>query len=176
MIPQAQVLYESTYGATRRYAEALAQRLGTTAQKIPETGVAPQEGGPLIVLSPVFGPSIAAAAYVARHDLGERPVACVAVGMTLVEEARRKDQMAGILGAKAEHTQRFYLPGALNYSRISTAHRQIMRGIVAALRLKPGKSENERAMIQAYNKDVDRVDLGELEPLVRWAEEHQGIQ
>ncbi|MEK0378151.1 hypothetical protein WNN44_05805, partial [Corynebacterium mastitidis] len=101
--------------------------------------------------------------------LGGRPVACVAVGMTLVEEARRKDQMAGILGDKAPRVSRFYLPGALYYSRLSTAHRQILRGIVGALRLKPGKSENERAMIRAYNKDVDRVDLGELDPIVEWA-------
>ncbi|MCH6196418.1 flavodoxin domain-containing protein [Corynebacterium mastitidis] len=169
-----QVLYQSTYGATRRYAEALARRLGTTAEPLDDPARPPGPGdaadaGPLVVLSPVLGPTIAAASYAARHDLGGRPVACVAVGMTLVEEARRKDQMAGILGDKAPRVSRFYLPGALYYSRLSTAHRQILRGIVGALRLKPGKSENERAMIRAYNKDVDRVDLGELEPIVEWA-------
>ncbi|MBC3186753.1 hypothetical protein H7347_09275 [Corynebacterium sp. zg-331] len=169
-----QVLYATTYGATRRYAEALAGRLGATAEVLssddaPVSRLDPQDTTPLIVLSPVFGPSIAAASYVARHDLGDRPVACAAVGMTLADEARRKDQMAGILGAKAATTRRFYLPGALYYSRISTTHRQIMRGIVGALRLKPGKTDNERAMIEAYNKDVDRIDLAQLDPLVEWA-------
>lgn len=170
-----QVLYQSTYGATRRYAKVLAQRLNTTAETLEDFGpLAHAEEGefaePLVVLSPVFGPSIAAASYVAHHDLGGRPVACAAVGMALLQEARRKDQMAGILGDKADRVRRFYLPGALYYSRISVAHRQILRGIVGALRLKPSKTDNEKTMIQTYNKDLDQVDLTELDPIVEWAQ------
>lgn len=169
----ATVLYDTVYGSTRRYAEALAQRLRTGAR--PLADARPEElradPAPLVVLSPVHGPKIPAADFVAGHDLGARPVAVCAVGMTLPDEARQKDQMARTLSTKPG-VARFYLPGRLDYSTLSRKHRMIMWGLVGALKARPesSRSANERAMIEAYDRDTDRVDLAELDPVVEWVE------
>ena len=83
---------------------------------------------------------------------------------------------AELLGDRADQVQRFYLPGRLNYSELTTAHLGVMRGIIGALKLKPRKSENERSMIAMYKKDTDRVDLSRLDEIVAWAEAAKGAQ
>ncbi|WIM72749.1 hypothetical protein QP028_02320 [Corynebacterium suedekumii] len=124
---------------------------------------------PLIVLSPVHGPAVAGADLLKKLDLTGTPAALCSVGMTLSEEARDKDRSAGLLGEKKDAVTRFYLPGRMNYSELTGRHRTIMRTIITAIRMKPGKSDNDRAMIDAYDRDVDRVDLAELDPVVAWA-------
>ncbi|STC70084.1 flavodoxin domain-containing protein [Corynebacterium pilosum] len=162
------IFYSSTYGSTREYAEELARRVDANIQDI---GDAPELGeGPVVVLSPVHGPSVPAVSFVKEHDFGDRPVAVAAVGMSLLEFARSKDQLKGALGSDYSHVERFYLPGRLNYSEISSAHKSVMFGVINALRMKPRKSENDKAMIAAYDKDVDRVDFVELDPIVEWVE------
>lgn len=167
----ATVFYQSFYGSTRQYAEALAQRLGAVAQEIPEdpSHIDVPAAAPLIVLSPVHGPAVAGADLLKKLDLTDTPAALCTVGMTLSGEARDKDRSAGLLGDKKDAVTRFYLPGRMNYSELTGKHRTIMRTIITAIRMKPGKSDNDRAMIDAYDRDVDRVDLAELDPVVEWA-------
>ena len=166
------VLYESAYGSTREYAEALAARLGTTAQPLATADPAALRGStqPLVVLSYVHGPSVPAASFVAKNDLGDRPVAVCAVGMTLLDVARAKDQLAGALGKKT-NVARFYLPGRLSYSTMGRKHKMVMWGIIKALKAKSAadRSDNEQGMIDSYDRDTDRVDLRELDQVVEWA-------
>lgn len=168
----AHILFESQYGSTKQYAEELAQRLGTTARPLNGADV-PADDEPIIVMSYVHGPTLPATAWVNEHagelNLGTRPVAVATVGMSLSDYARGRDQAANLLGSRADHVERFYLPGRLNYSELSGTHGKVMTGIIAAIRLKPRKSDNDRAMISSHNKDVDRVDLTELGPIVDWA-------
>lgn len=168
----AHILFESQYGSTKQYAEELAQQLGTTARPLRDAGV-PDGEEPIIVMSYVHGPTLPAAAWVTEHakelDLGTRPVAVATVGMSLSDYARERDQVGQMLGSRAEHVERFYLPGRMNYSELSGTHGKVMTGIVTAIRLKPRKNDNDRSMISAYDTDVDRVDLGELKPIVDWA-------
>lgn len=162
------VLYESAYGSTAQYAHALAERLGVTATPLADADRVPSSG-PIIVLSYVHGPVVPAAAFVAKQPAGQRPVAVCAVGMTLLDVARTKDQLRGMV---PEGVARFYLPGRLSYSTMSRRHRLIMWGIVKALRAKreADRSPNEQAMIDSHDRDTDCVDLAELDAVVAWAE------
>ncbi|MDO5668553.1 MAG: flavodoxin domain-containing protein [Corynebacterium sp.] len=163
----ATVCYESAYGSTREYADALAQRLGTQAIALADATAPADPHDPLIVLSYVHGPVVPAASFVSKQDLGGRPVAVCAVGMTLLDVARAKDQLKGQV---PEGVARFYLPGRLNYSTMSRKHKMIMWGIIKALKAKreADRSPNEQAMIDSYDRDTDRVDLSELDPIVEW--------
>ncbi|MDO5032819.1 flavodoxin domain-containing protein [Corynebacterium sp.] len=169
------VIYSSFYGSTHDYAAELAQRLDaellelSAAEEPAALERLAQESAPLVVLTPVHGPSVPGAAFVSKHDFSARPVAIAAVGMTLLDVARDKDQLAGPLSDKPE-VARFYLPGRMNYSELSSAHSAAMKAVVTALKLKPKKSANERSMIELYGKDVDRVDFAELEPIVEWVD------
>ncbi|MCG7254918.1 flavodoxin domain-containing protein [Corynebacterium hadale] len=175
------IYFSSVYGSTKQYAEELARRLGTTAQEIPDSAEVPDDAaeGPIIVLAPAHGPMNAAAKFVKslpEATIQARPMCVVTVGMTLDHVVQETDPTAELLGDRADQVQRFYLPGRLNYSELTTAHLGVMRGIVGALKLKPRKSENERSMIEMYKKDTDRVDLSRLDEIVAWAEAAKDAQ
>lgn len=159
------IVYQSDYGSTRSYAEELARRLGTTAFPMDNYT---DDGGPVIAFSPVHGPSIPAVKFVQENDFSGRKVAVCVVGMSLVETAREKDQAGKMLGDASPIT-RFYLPGRMYYSELTPAHRTVMTGIITALRVKPRKSANDEAMVQAYNQDVDKRDMDLLDEIVAWA-------
>ena len=162
------VFYTTFYGSTRQYAEALAARLGTVARELPATLEA--TGGPVVVLSPVHGPSHPGVRFIKSLPAIERPLALVTVGMTLVDVARHDDAPGTLLGDRAGQVTRFYLPGRLNYSELTTAHRWTMKALVGALRLKRERTENEQALVDSYGQDIDRVDLTLLDPVVQWAQ------
>ena len=175
------IYFSSVYGSTKQYAEELARRLGTTAQEIPDPAEMPDDAaeGPIIALAPAHGPMNAAAKFAKSlpgTTIQARPTCVVTVGMTLDHVVREADPTAELLGDRADQVQRFYLPGRLNYSELTTAHLGVMRGIIGALKLKPRKSENERSMIEMYKKDTDRVDFSRLDEIVAWAEAAKGAQ
>lgn len=158
------VRYDSVYGSTKQYAERLAAMLETEAYTFDRA--VPDDNRPVIALSPVHGPMIAATKFVNElHGTG-RALAVVGVGMTLIEDAREKDQMKSMVD---DNVARFYLPGRMNYSELTPKHSAIMAGIIKVLKLKPKKSANDRAMIESYGKDVDKVDYTELERVLDWA-------
>ena len=162
------VFYATFYGSTRQYAEALAGRLGTVARELPATLDA--TGGPVVVLSPVHGPSHPGVRFIKSLPAIDRPLALVTVGMTPVDAARHDDASGPLLGDRAGQVTRFYLPGRLNYSELTTAHRWTMKALVGALRLKRERTENEQALVDSYGQDIDRVDLTLLDPVVQWAQ------
>lgn len=164
------VLYESAYGSTEQYARALAARLGVTAVPLADAPAVADPNDPLVVLSHVHGPVIPAASWVSKQDLGGRPVAVCAVGMTLLDVARAKDQLKGMV---PQGVARFYLPGRLSYSSMSFKHRMIMWGIIKALKARrvADRSPNDQAMIDSYDTDTDRVDLSELDAVVEWVQD-----
>ncbi|MDK8878746.1 flavodoxin domain-containing protein [Corynebacterium sp. MSK008] len=162
------VFYTTFYGSTRQYAEELAGRLGTVARELPATLDA--TGGPVVVLSPVHGPSHPGVRFIKSLPAIDRPLALVTVGMTLVDAARHDDASGALLGNRAGQVTRFYLPGRLKYSELTTAHRWAMKALVGALRLKRQRTENEQAMVDSYGRDTDRVDLTLLDPVVEWAQ------
>ncbi|OFT59528.1 hypothetical protein HMPREF3151_00915 [Corynebacterium sp. HMSC05H05] len=162
------VFYTTFYGSTRQYAEALAARLGTVARELPATLEA--TGGPVVVLSPVHGPSHPGVRFIKSLPAIDRPLALVTVGMTPVDVARHDDAPGTLLGDRAGQVTRFYLPGRLNYSELTTAHRWTMKALVGALRLKRERTEDEQALVDSYGQDIDRVDLTLLDPVVEWAQ------
>ncbi|WKK60578.1 flavodoxin domain-containing protein [Corynebacterium sp. P3-F1] len=171
------VFYATYYGSTKQYADALAARLGVTAREISDEQAAlidASSADPIIVLSPIHGPSHPGVKFVKELEKAgaaeKRRVALATVGMTLDDVVAAQDPAGELLGNLAGSVERFYLPGRMNYSELNSKHRNIMKGLIAMLRMKPGKSENDQMMIDTYDKDVDRVDLGRLEPIVEWAE------
>lgn len=170
------VFYASYYGSTKQYADALAERLGVTAREITNESASlidASSASPIIVLSPIHGPSHPGVKFVKELEkagvVDKRRIALATVGMTLDDVVVAQDPAGELLGALEGRIERFYLPGRMNYSELSAKHRNIMKGLVTMLKMKPGKSENDQMMIDTYGQDVDRVDLGRLDAIVGWA-------
>lgn len=177
------IFYDTFYGSTREYAQALGQRLGVepivfdtpeAVAALPTITAAP--GTPIVVLSPIHGPAHPGVRFIKQlpDDVVENhPIALATVGMMLIHVAVNQDAASNLLGALAERVTRFYLPGRMNYSELSPKHAAVMRGIVGALRLKPGKTANDRAMVANYGRDVDTMDLARLVAVADWAQQRE---
>ena len=159
----ARIYYSTVYGSTREYAEELASLLDDTAQPIPSSP--PQADGPVVVLSPIHGPSHAGAKFV-KSLPADVPVALVTTCMST--NASETDPARSILGGRADSVERFYLPGRLNYSEMNVKHKMVMRGLVTALKAKGNLSPSEQDTVNIHGKDTDRVDFAELDPVVAW--------
>ncbi|AEQ06284.1 flavodoxin domain-containing protein [Corynebacterium pseudotuberculosis] len=158
------IRFHSVYGSTKYYAEALAQAVGALSIEALDVPI-PSDGLPVVILSPVHGPSIAGIKVAQRYH-ETHPIALVAVGMTLLDVAQKRDQMRS---SAPEDCARFYLPGRLDYSQLNPAHRAAMTSLVAFLKAKPLKNANDKSIIAGYNKTVDHVDVDKLKPVIQWA-------
>lgn len=169
------VFYATYYGSTKQYAQALAARLGTEAKEIGEESASlidASSAEPVIILSPIHGPAHPGVKLVKQLGPGvvdKRRIALATVGMTLDDVVVVQDPAGELLGDLSERVERFYLPGRMNYSELSAKHRNIMKGLITMLKMKPGKSENDQMMVDTYGKDVDRVDLDRLDAIVEWS-------
>lgn len=158
------VRFHSVYGSTKHYAESLAQSVGALSIGVLDVPI-PSDGHPVVILSPVHGPSIAGIKVAQRYH-ETHPIALVAVGMTLLDAAQKRDQMRS---SAPESCARFYLPGRLDYSQLSSTHKAAMTSLVAFLKAKPLKNANDKSIIAGYNKVVDQVDVDKLQPVIEWA-------
>ncbi len=172
------IFYATFYGSTKQYADALAEHFGKSAEEITDDTAAlisAASPDPLIILSPVHGPAhpgVKLIKALSEDVLRYRPVALATVGMTLDHVTQSQDPAGKLLGDRAQWVSRFYLPGRLNYSELSKKHHKMMEGIVFGLKLTGAKGENENMIVDTYGKDVDRVDLSRIEPIVQWVGNH----
>lgn len=168
------IFYASFYGSTKQYADALAAQFGVNPQEINENSASlidASTADPIVILAPIHGPSHPGVKLIKElpEDVVKcRPIALATVGMTLEHVAYDQDPTGRLLGDRAGYIHRFYLPGRLFYSELSRKHRNIMKGVVSAMKMLRSNGENERMMIETYRKDVDRVDLGKLAPVAAW--------
>lgn len=172
------VYYASFYGSTKQYADALAAQLGVNPQEISDKSASLIDAAaadPIAVLAPIHGPAHAGVKLIKELPedvVRRRPIALATVGMTLEHVAYDQDPAGKLLGNRATAAHRFYLPGRLFYSELSRKHRNIMKGVVTAMKVMRSSGENERMMIETYRKDVDRVDLTRIEPIAQWVGNH----
>lgn len=163
------VAFNTTYGSTERYAREFARRHGVAAVLLDAATAADlAEATQVVVFSPNYAGQVTGAKWLLDQDLSGKKAALAVVGMTLTEEVRAKDPVAGALGDKAADIARFYLPGRLAYSELSRVHRGVMWGMHKMLKAKKNRTPNEEAMYQGYNTDEDRVNFAELDSIDAW--------
>lgn len=167
-MPTAYILYESAYGSSQTYAEALAARVGGIAQSFADP--LPDDGTPVVVMSYIHGPFVPAVNWYREHQHSftqPRNIALAIVGMTPLQTARDQD----IIG-KSVDVAHFYLPGALQYSKLRTKHKAVLTSLVAALKMKPRRNIAEENIVRSYGQDINGVDFAELDSIVTWIEQH----
>lgn len=170
------VAYHTFYGSSREYAEEFARRLGVVAYSLddaPEAIIQASEETPLVIFAANHAGTSHGAKFLVEHaaELAGRRQALATVGMTLSDEVRASDPIARALGANADNVVRFYLPGRMNYSELSRAHKAMMWTMHQMLKGKKNKTPNEQAMFDDYDRDVSRMDFAELDPIAAWVQQ-----
>ena len=171
----AVVIYGSCYGSTQAYAEYIAQELSCPAVSAKEVTRADVEGRELIVFGGgAYAGSIAGAKRAAKLEkyFGQAKLLCFVCG--LADPAKQKTQGdARMLFAKAfpRHAGMpvFCLRGNMDYARLSAGHRAMMAMLIAFLKRKKERSEEDEQLLATYGQKIEFLDLSTAQPLIEAA-------
>ena len=161
------VAYTSKYGSTRRYATALAARLGTGAVDLADLATDPVDG-PVVVLSPLYATRIRRRRRVIRAiRSAPGPAALVVVGMSPADDLGRATLTDALVAACGRPVTTFQVRGDFDPGRL----RPIDRLLMAALRRELAKTPEEpSAQMILSGERLEFVDESALDPVVAWAD------
>ena len=168
------VLYRSKYGATRRYADWIAEETGFDCAETGKTGIGAVERYDTVILGGgIYASGIAGLSFLKRNigRLKDRKVILFCDGASPYEEKtfrqvcehNLKDGLAGL--------PCFYCRGAWNYEGLSFVDRNLCRMLMKAVaRKKPGEREVwEEALMEAGEGKHDWTDRAYIVPILEAA-------
>ncbi len=169
------VVYQSRYGATKRYAEWIARALSCDLFERAE--VKPEDLAAYETV--VYGGGLYAGGVAGMSLITRSPEAFSGKNLVLFtcgladpedpENVRRIRE--GVEWALPEplrgRAQLFHLRGAMDYAKLGAVHRMMMAMVHRAVksRSKNGADAEARAMLDTYGKAVDFIDFRTAEPL-----------
>ncbi|MEH6820310.1 flavodoxin domain-containing protein [Dietzia psychralcaliphila] len=160
------VTFTSKYGSTRRYADALAGRLGTRAVDLAAMRDA-SAADPLLVLAPQYVTSILGRRRIIRA-IRSAPgrTALVVVALSPADDPGRGTLAQKLVAASGREVTTFHLRGDFDPDRL----RWMDRVLMAALRRELRKTPDEpMARLLLTRERIEFVDESTLEPVVAWA-------
>lgn len=168
------ILYGSQYGSARRYAQALSTRTGI--QAVSRKDAPPLSDMKILVyIGALYAGGILGLSRTLRGlpSQNSQKLLIATVGLADPEIPQNREnirnalqkQISPNLYAKAKI---FHLRGAIDYRVLSWKHRTMMALMHRSLQNKPTEkwSEEDRALMETYGKQVDFVDLSSLQPIV----------
>ena len=173
----AVVIYGSCYGSTQAYAEYIAQELSCPAVSAKEVTRADVEGRELIVFGGgAYAGSIAGAKRAAKLEkyFGQAKLLCFTCGLADPAKAKTQDEARALLNkAFPLHAGMpvFCLRGNMDYARLSAGHRAMMAMLIAFLKRKKERSEEDEQLLATYGEKVEFLDLSTAQPLIAAAKQ-----
>lgn len=170
------ILYQSKYGATKKYAEWLAERTGFECVESKKARASEVQNYDVIILGGgVYASGILGLQFLKKNIscLTGKKVAVFAVGaspydekaIAQVRELHFKDALSNI--------PLFYCRGAWDEDKMSFAHRTLCRMLQKAV-VKQNPEEYEpwqMALVNSVGQKCDWTDKKYLEPLLKYLEE-----
>lgn len=171
----AVVIYGSCYGSTQAYAEYIAQELSCPAVSAKEVTRADVEGRELIVFGGgAYAGSIAGAKKAAKLEkyFGQAKLLCFTCGLADPAKAKTQDEARALLNkAFPLHAGMpvFCLRGNMDYARLSAGHRAMMAMLIAFLKRKKERSEEDEQLLATYGQKIEFLDLSTAQPFIEAA-------
>jgi menaquinone-dependent protoporphyrinogen IX oxidase len=169
------VIYQSKYGATKKYAEWLAQELSGDLVETKKAVIDQIEKYDVIILGGgVYASGIAGISFLKKHynRLKDKKIIVFAVGaspydekaMTALKERNLKNELA--------HIPCFYCRGAWNEDIMSWKDRTLCNLLKKAVAKKnPASYEPwETALMQAVGSNFDWTDKEYIKPIIEYAQ------
>ena len=163
------VTYSSVYGSSRKYAEALAGRIGATASDASSPDLSDVD---LVVH---FGGLYAGTMAGLKRVVGRMPdgssLYAVSVGIAdpcVERNAKAIDDVIWkhIPDGMKDRVRIFHLRGRLDYPAMTARHRAMMWMLCRWIRGRKERSEEDQMVLDTYGSVVDFIDLESLDPLV----------
>lgn len=159
------VIYQSSTGFTKRYAEWIAEELHCRAVSVKEMTEGDIAGSDTVIFGGwIMGNSIAG--YDKVKEKGIRNLIVFAVGASLnSEETRKAIVEVNHLG----EAPFFYLPGGLQYDKLNFFVRFMLKQVKKSIAKKAEKSEQDSYMERVLGTNFDISDREYIKELVAFA-------
>ena len=165
------IIYGSEYGNAKKYAEELSARTGINA--VPFKEVKSLNDYDIIVyIGALYAGGVLGMkkTFAGLTDYKDKQIIIATVGLAdplnkkntdHIREEMKKQLAEGFYNS----AQIFHLRGGIDYSKLSFKHRAMMRFVYNKAKKEP-VTEETKALIETYNKEVDFVDLDTLRPMI----------
>ena len=167
------IVYGSKYGASMRYAEALAEKTGIPCLDVRK--VKTLEGCEAVVhIGGLYAGGVRGLSHTVKLLEKVPGVALTVITVGLADpddednrRSIRESVKKQIPEAVMKKTKLFHLRGGIDYSRLSMVHRTMMKLLYSQLKKIPPEERgaDARGLFETYGKKVDFVDLGRLEEI-----------
>ncbi len=165
------ILYASRYGATRRYADWLAEETGFARVETRSAGIEEVRQCDTVVLGGgVYASGIEGIAFLRKHigALRGKRVIVFCVGASPYDEAAFRQLVARNLKDSLADLPCFYCRGSLNMDRMGFFDRNLCRMLRKAVAKKPPEERTplEQALMEAGDRPRDWTDRSFLAPIL----------
>ena len=170
-MPRTVVVYRSTSGFTKRYAEWIAEECKADlfdARKIDADAIA---GYDVII----YGGSLHAVGInglklIKNHMpmFSGKRVIVYAVGASPPRENVLREVKERNFSPEMANVALFYLQGGFNYSKLDSSNKIVMALFWVRLKLLRNRTSDEKGMLAAYSKPLDCTRKENIKPLVEY--------
>jgi len=180
-MPKTLVIYFSKYGATKKYAEWIAGELGGDVCGIRDVNVnALKDYDAIVVGSGLYAGNIKGIDILVNNfeTLKGKKMALFTCGLADYGKDENRSEISKRIEAAIPENIRqnikiYFLRGAIDYSKLTAAHKMMM-AFVKKLRVKKdgeNYSEEDKAFLETYGKAVDYTDKNSIAGIVEYCRE-----
>ena len=165
------IIFGSEYGNAKKYAEELSARTGITAVPYKEVKVL-DDYDTIVYIGSLYAGGVLGMkkTFAGLTDYKDKQIVIATVGLADPLNKKNtdhiKEEMKKQLSDDIYNSAHvFHLRGGIDYSKLSFKHRTMMRFVYNKAKKEP-VTEETKALIETYNKEVDFVDLDSLQPII----------
>ena len=168
------ILFGTTYGSSKLYAEELSKRTGIEARSYDEVSSI-DDYDTVVYIGSLYAGGVQGMkkTFSKLTDVGEKKIIIATVGLadpTDLENTKSiKNSIKNQLSNEVyDHATIFHLRGAIDYAKLGFKHKTMMSLLYNKAKNLPEekKTAEVRAMIETYNKEVSFIDYESLTPIV----------
>ena len=168
------ILFGTTYGSSKLYAEELSKRTGIEARSYDEVSSI-DDYDTIVYIGSLYAGGVQGMkkTFSKLTDVSNRKIIIVTVGLadpTDLENTKSiKNSIKNQLSNEVyDHATIFHLRGAIDYAKLGFKHKTMMSLLYNKAKNLPEekKTAEVRAMIDTYNKQVSFIDYESLTPIV----------
>ena len=170
------ILFGTTYGSSKLYAEELSKRTGIEARSYDEASSI-DDYDTVVYIGSLYAGGVQGMkkTFSKLTDVGEKKIIIATVGLADPTDSENinsirnsiKNQLSDEL---YNHATIFHLRGAIDYAKLGFKHKTMMSLLYNKAKNLPEekKTAEVRAMIETYNKEISFIDYESLTPRVEF--------
>ena len=170
------ILFGTTYGSSKLYAEELSKRTGIEARSYDEASSI-DDYDTVVYIGSLYAGGVQGMkkTFSKLTDVGEKKIIIATVGLADPTDSENinsirnsiKNQLSDEL---YNHATIFHLRGAIDYAKLGFKHKTMMSLLYNKAKNLPEekKTAEVRAMIETYNKEISFIDYESLTQIVEF--------